>query len=146
MIHLADALVLDDLRMTDHLSASEDGGARNVFGFEAREPLGGAAPAQNFLGQLESRVDVALAERRRAKALVGQPLRTIESPRERLPLPIGLHRDADVTVAGLVDQVDEARGFRLRHLVAHERLARHVRRPQKHQQRVAIVPCVVDGL
>ena len=120
-----------DLGMAHHLGAGQYRRAGYAGGFEDAEPLGGRFLQQGFLHHLQAFVGVAVTARRRLEALVFKPLRVAYGVAQAVPLVVGHHRDADVAVRRLVDEVDEGRGPGDVDLLANEGLAAHVRRPQE---------------
>ena len=136
MIVFGDDAVGGDLRVTDHVAAVENGSTGDILGLEALQPFGAGGRSENLLGQFEPGVDVTLAPRRRAKALVVEPLGPPEGARERFPFLVLLDRHRNVAVARLVDEIDEALGMLLADTVIDHGLGFHVRSPQEGDDRI----------
>src|SRR5208282_4180924 len=109
--------------------------ARNLFGIEPREPLGGSSRLQDLGGEREALFDIADSAHRRRKAFVIDPLRMLERAAHPLPFRVGNHARGNEAILRFENQVapDLAEGTAL---VVEESMRSHRLGPQERDHRI----------
>ena len=136
MIDFPQQLVLDHLRVGQHLVAGQDRRTGHVLRFERGDPLRGGALPHDVADHAQARVRVRDPPRRRVVPLVLQPLEMTGGPRHSLPLGVRDGGRRNVAVGGLVDQVAGRPGPTMRDLAADQDLAHEALGPGEGDRRV----------